>query len=133
MSDYLDIASGTTTMRIQTPLMANARIKGLSAVTIIDGTEGISFNSSTVSSMSSGTEYWFKSSGSIPSPLSRIQTNGNNIVFRRYDSSNTLLEETMVGRAVLNPDDNSITVYKHTGGSTYETYKTTTYPITSGH
>lgn len=136
MSDEFSLAANTpTTFRISTPLMENARIKSVSDITLYGTSITPIFVTSTVTSILPNTEYFFKISGSCPTPLSRLQALGNSIIFKRYDALGNLLENTKIGRIVINPDNNSLTVYKHTSGSSYETYKTvdwTDYPLNTG-
>ena len=72
-----------------------------------------------------GKEYWFRQPlDYVDNAIGRFDTPGNYILFRRRRLGNyAIVEETLVGRIVLNRASQTLTVYTHRAGTTYVTYK----------
>ena len=71
-----------------------------------------------------GKQYWFSGPSSPSSESGRVQTNGNNIIFRRMASNALTIYETgKIARVDVNPNG-TLTTYRLEGNNTYSTYKT---------
>lgn len=73
-----------------------------------------------------GKQYWFSAPSSPSSESGYLQTDGNNIIFRRMSSSLSVTYETAkIGKIAVNTDGNFLTTYRFEN-NTYVIYKTIT-------
>ena len=73
-----------------------------------------------------GKQYWFSAPSSPSSESGYLQTDGNNIIFRRMSSNlSTMYEAAKIGKVAVNTDGNFLTTYRFEN-NTYVIYKTIT-------